>query len=173
MTPLRHTGTDNGGMSELQLSAERVVAAPAPVVYNLIADYQRYHRPGGFLPPAFRDFRVEQGGVGAGTVISFAIRLGGSTRRLTQRVSEPEPGRVLVEAGDGTSTTFTVAPAGQDGRQCRVRFDTRMQADGVSGFFTRLFGPRLLRPLYAEELELLDRLARQQAGQNESRAVNA
>ena len=45
------------------ISAERVLEAPAGVVYHLISDYREHHRPEGFLPPAFTEMVVEQGGV--------------------------------------------------------------------------------------------------------------
>jgi hypothetical protein len=144
-------------MSQTQLTAERLIDAPADVVYHCIADYREHHRPGGFLPPAFSDFRVERGGVGAGTVISFTVTLGGRRRTMTQEVSEPRPGRVLVEAGGRERTTFTVEP---EGGRARVRFDTILEADGLGGLLTRLFAPRLLRALYADELERLERYAR-------------
>ena len=40
--------------------------APAEVVYGYLADMREHHPR--FLPPAFEDFKVESGGVGAGTV---------------------------------------------------------------------------------------------------------
>jgi hypothetical protein len=144
-------------MSQVHVSAERLIDAPAALVYHCIADYREHHRPGGFLPPVFSDFRIEQGGVGAGTVISFAMTLGGRTRHSTQSVSEPEPGRVLVESGDGVRTTFTVEPRAE---RCKVRFDTVLEAKGLNGLLLHLFAGRLLRPVYADELERLDRHAR-------------
>lgn len=146
-------------MTDLRITAERVMDVPADVVYRCIADYREHHRPGGFLPPAFSDFRIERGGVGAGTVVSFKTTLAGRTRRMTQSITEPLPGRVLVESGDGVRTTFTVEP---EGMRTRVRFDTLMEARGLAGLLTRLFAPRLLRPLYADELERLEHHAQQQ-----------
>ena len=61
-------------MSEVRLSAERVMRVPADAVYRCIADYQRHHRPKGFLPRAFTAIHVEQGGIGAATVIRFTRR---------------------------------------------------------------------------------------------------
>jgi len=144
-------------MATVKLSAERIIEAPADVVYHCIADYEEHHRPGGFLPDAFSDMRISRGGIGSGTVISFTTTLGGRTRRMTQEVTEPEPGRVLVESGDGAATTFTVQP---EGPGCRVRFDSVLQANGIGGLLTRLFAPRLLEPLYADELQRLEQLAR-------------
>jgi uncharacterized protein YndB with AHSA1/START domain len=145
-------------VSELRVVAERAVGAPAEQVYHLIADYDRHHPR--FLPPAFSEFRVEEGGVGAGTVHSFWMTVGGRARSFRMRVEEPEPGRVLTESDEHSSTvtTWVVTP---DGPGCQVRVETRWQgAGGIGGFFERLFAPRVLRRLYAEELERLDRYAR-------------
>jgi hypothetical protein len=141
----------------ITISAEGSLDAPAEVVYHCLADYREHHRPGGFLPPQFVDFQIQRGGVGAGTVISFATTLGGRKQRVTQHVSEPEPGRVLVESGDGVMTTFTVEP---EGAGCRVRFDSVFEASGIQGLLLRLFAARLLRPVYAEEIQRLERHAR-------------
>ena len=148
-------------MAELQVAAERQIDAPAEHVYRVIADYHTHHPR--FLPPAFSDFRVEQGGVGAGTVHSFRLTAGGRTRTYRMRVDEPEPGRVLTASDQLSSavTTFTGTP---EGSGCRVRIDTRWQgAGGVGGFFERLFAPRVLRRIYADELERLDRHVRDAA----------
>jgi polyketide cyclase/dehydrase/lipid transport protein len=146
----------------IHIRAQRHVAAPAAVVYRCLADYQQHHRPGGFLPPAFTALEVERGGVGDGTVIRFSTRLGGATRHGRHEVSEPEPGRVLMEAGPDAATTFTVDPAGPGA--CDVRIDTQLQvSDGLRGVLERLFAPRMLRPLYADELARLERRAQQVA----------
>ena len=141
-------------MTELYVAEERLIGAPAEHVYRCIADF-RVHHP-RFLPPAFSDFRVEEGGVGAGTVISFRLTAGGRSRDGRMRVDEPDPGRVLTESDVHSSlvTTFTVTPAGPD---CRVRIETRWQgAGGVGGFFERLFAPRVLSRIYVDELQRLD-----------------
>ncbi len=147
-------------MSRTQISAERLVDAPAGVVYHCLADYREHHRPGGFLPPAFSDFRIERGGVGAGTVISFIVTLAGRSREMTLEVSEPRPGRVLVETGPREQTTFTVEP---EGERAWVRFDTILEAGGVEGLVNRLFAPRLMKALYADELARLERHAQAHA----------
>ncbi len=67
---------------------------------------------------------------------------------ISQAVTEPRPGRILVESGGGT--TFTVQPQGAG---CPVRFYGVLDASGIGGLVTRLFAPRLLEPLYADELE--------------------
>jgi hypothetical protein len=147
-------------MFRTEISAERLTDAPADVVYRCIADYEHHHRPGGFLPPNFSDFTIERGGIGAGTIMSFTVTLGGRSRRMTHEVHEPEPGRVLVEGGSRERTRFTVDPVGSD--QCRVRIDTIIVAGGLDGLLTRLFGPELMRPLYDDELARLERRAQEQ-----------
>jgi hypothetical protein len=109
-------------MSDLHVAAERRVGAPAEQVYRLMADVRAHHPR--FLPPAFSDFQVEQGGIGASTVHRFKLTAGGRTRGYRMRVEEPQPGRLLTESDQLSSavTTFTVIP---EGPGCRVRIETR------------------------------------------------
>lgn len=119
----------------------------------------RGHHP-HFLPPAFFDFQVESGGVGEGTITRFTLTAGGRTRQYRMKVAEPEPGRVLTESDTGSSavTTFTVTP---QGGQSVVQIATTWEgAGGIGGFFERLFAPRVMRSIYADELERLDAYAR-------------
>jgi len=138
-------------------TAERAIDAPADVVYHLLADYREHHRPEGFLPPAFSDQEILAGGVGAGTELRYTLTTGGRPRVVTSRISEPEPGRTMVETADGILTTFTVEPWN---RGARVRFDTVLEDDGLQGLLTRLFAPRLIAPLYEDELDRLEKLAK-------------
>ena len=88
------------------------------------------------------------------------MTVGGRVRSFRMRVAEPEPRRVLTESDARSSavTTWVVTPKGPG---CRVRVETRWQGAGrVGGLFERLFAPRVLRRLYAEELERLDGYAR-------------
>jgi Polyketide cyclase / dehydrase and lipid transport len=111
------------------------------------------------LPSAFSDFRVEQGGVGAGTVTSFKITAGGRTRSYRMQVTEPAPGRTLVESDTGSSlvTTYNVTPQGD---KSLVSITTSWDgASGIGGFFERTFAPRALRGIYAESLDKLNTYA--------------
>ncbi len=147
-------------MRTLHVTAERVIDAAPELVYGYLADMQNHHPR--FLPPAFSDFQVESGGIGAGTVTRFNLRAGGRTRSYRMRVAEPEPGRVISESDTGSSlvTTFTVDP---DGGGSRVQISTTWDgAGGIGGFFERTFAPRVMRRLYADELERLNEYARQQ-----------
>ena len=149
-------------MATILVSAERTVGAPAGAVYGYIADMREHHPR--YLPPAFSDFAVESGGVGEGTVTRFTVTAGGRTRQYRMRVAEPEPGRVLTESDTNSSmvTTTTVTP--RDGMSL-VRISTAWEgAAGIGGFFERLFAPRVMRGIYADELERLDAYAREQRG---------
>jgi uncharacterized protein YndB with AHSA1/START domain len=148
-------------MGTIHVSAEAAIAAPAPTVYTYLADMREHAR---FLPSAFSDFEIESGGVGAGTVTRFKVTAGGRSRGYRMQVAEPEPGRVLTETDTDSSlvTTFTVTP---DGASCRVEISTRWEgAGGIGGFFERLFAPRVMRGIYADELQRLDVYVRERAG---------
>jgi hypothetical protein len=147
-------------MAAIHVSAEGPVGAPPDAVYGYIAD-MRTHHP-NFLPPAFSDFEVESGGVGAGTIIRYNLTAGGRTRAYRMRITEPEPGRTLGESDTSSSavTEFTVTP---EESASRVKIATVWQgARGVRGFFERQFAPRVLRGIYEDELRRLDTYARQQ-----------
>jgi uncharacterized protein YndB with AHSA1/START domain len=145
-------------MSTVHVSAEKTIAAPAETVYGYLADMSVHPH---FLPDAFSDFQVESGGVGAGTVTRFKVTAGGRTRDYRMELSEPEPGRVLVESDTNSSlvTTFTVTPQG-DSSQVQIS-TTWDGAGGVGGFFERIFAPRTMHGIYMDELERLDAYARQ------------
>jgi hypothetical protein len=148
-------------MGSLQVVAERAIDAPADAVYCYLADMREHHPR--FLPQAFSGFEVESGGVGAGTVTRFTVTAGGRRRSYRMQVAEPEPGRVLTESDTNSSlvTTTTVTP---DGSASRVQISTRWEgAAGIGGFFERLFAPRVMRGIYADELERLSTYARERA----------
>src|SRR5438045_3283999 len=89
-------------------ASARMDAAPEKL-YAIIADYHEGHPR--ILPKQFSGLKVEKGGVGAGTVIRFQMRAFGATRNFRGEVTEPEPGRVLVETylePNPSVTTFRV-----------------------------------------------------------------
>ena len=144
-------------MGTIHVTAERSIEAPPQVVYGCLADMNEHAR---FLPPAFSDFRIESGGVGAGTVTRFKVTAGRRTREYRMEVSEPEPGRVLAESDTNSSlvTRFIVSP---DGGGSRVRIETTWQgAGGIGGFFERTFAPRVMQSIYADELQRLNAYVR-------------
>ncbi len=148
-------------MAELCATYERPISAPAERVYQYIADLREHHPR--WLPPNFTDVQVEEGGVGAGTIFRARVRLGGVNRDFHMRVDEPEPGRVIREVDilAPLVTTWTVTP---EGNHCRVRLETVWSsAAGPAGLLERLVAPRLMQRMYADELDRLDRYAREHA----------
>jgi Polyketide cyclase / dehydrase and lipid transport len=146
-------------MARNVVSTEAPVDAPAETVYRCIADMHDHQR---FLPPAFSDFRIESGGVGTGTITRFTMTAGGRTREYRMQIAEPEPGRVLTESDMNSTavTTFTVDPQGSTSL---VTISTAWDgAGGIGGVFERMFAPRVLRGIYADELKRLDAYAREQ-----------
>ena len=146
-------------MAQVYVVAEGTVGAPAAVVYNCIADFRQHHPR--FVPPNFSNLVVQEGGVGAGTIITFTATAARRSRQYRMRIDEPDPGRVLTESDMNSSmvSTWTVTPRGD---QSLVRIETRWNgAPGIKGFFERLFAPRAMRRIYADELRRLDRYARE------------
>jgi hypothetical protein len=145
-------------MSTIRISADADIAAPADRVYRILSNYREHHP--NILPPAFSGFAVEGGGVGAGTVMRFDMTLLGRTQSARHRVEEPEPGRVLreIDLDRDMQTTFSVTPNGADSN---VTIDTVWNQGGPLGMVMRVLAPRLLRPIYEDELGRLDRYARE------------
>src|SRR5690242_2659546 len=106
-------------MSLISAESERVIGAPAATVYTFLADYHDRH-PRILPADSFFDVTVLEGGVGDGTLVADRFLAGGRERTYRLRVSEPEPGKTLVER-DELSTmviTYTVTPEG-DGATSR------------------------------------------------------
>lgn len=141
-------------MATNRVSASAVIPAPAEKVYGIIANYRNGH-PHILPKPYFVSLEVVEGGMGAGTVIDFSLKLLGRTQAFRATVSEPEPGRVLVETNDtGSVTSFTVDP--QPGATCRVTIVTKTTVpDGIGGKIEGWLTNRLLQPIYEKELAQL------------------
>lgn len=142
-------------MSEIHAGAERVVHAAPEEVHALLADY-RGGRP-AILTDNYRDYHVEEGGTGAGTVVAYRFRAGNRERDYRMRVEEPFAGRELLERDERSSftTVWSIEPAG-DGHS-RVKIESSWRgAGGVGGVFERLFAPLGLRRVYADVLGRLD-----------------
>ncbi len=130
-------------------------------MYALIADYHSGH-PRILPPQYFRDLRVDSGGVGEGTTIRFDMRLGGQTRHYRGVITEPVPGRVLVESypDNGIVTTFKVTPAADGGAaDVTISSDVPTRA-GLLGAVERAVAAALLRRVFRRELALLADVAR-------------
>ena len=141
------------------ISACATVAADPQHVYGILADYQEGHAR--ILPPQFDGLTVEKGGVGEGTIIRFSMRLLGRKQSFRAAITEPEPGRVLMETDldtNGAVTTFTVDPAGPEGSNVCISTTLKTRS-GIAGAIERRLSTWALRPIYVRELEILAAVA--------------
>lgn len=154
--------TEENQVAEIVVTAERTLDLPSSETYGYIIDYTTHH--GAWLPPAYSEYRVTAGGVGAGTAFSYHLNTGRRERDYHMQVTEPVPGRTIQEADNGSSltNTWTVEPRGEGSV---VRIETRWQgAGGVGGFFERTFAPRAVQALHTDTLARLAAYARDQHG---------
>jgi len=142
------------------VSASAIIPARRERVYSLLANYRDGHPR--ILPKQFSGLVVEEGGIGSGTVIRFQMTLLGKKQNFHAAVTEPEPGRVLVESytdPEGTITTFTVE-AGNAPADSKVTISTKLPVrSGILGSVEKMFATLLLQPIYRRELENLARVA--------------
>ena len=142
------------------ISASAIIPARRERVYSLIANYHDGHPR--ILPKQFSNLTIEQGGVGAGTVIRFQMSLFGKKQTFRAAITEPEPGRVLVETyldTSGAITTFMVNP-GTAPADSNVTISTELPVrSGFLGHIERILTTLSLRPMYARELQNLARVA--------------
>lgn len=142
-------------MARIHLAESRFIEAPPERLYRTLADYHQGHK--AILPACFESLEVEAGGIGEGTVIRYALRLLGRRLETRARITEPEPGRRLVETdlGNGATTTFHLEP---EGTGTRVRIETEHHQPGLSGWLAARLFPLLLRGVYREELAKLEKV---------------
>jgi hypothetical protein len=146
-------------MAANRLSVSALIHAPPQDVYVIIADYRHGH-PQILPKPPFVSLDVEQGGFGNGTVIRVDMRMLGRQQTFRAVITEPDPGRVLLETNDnGYATTFTVEPR-SDGQHAYVTITTEMTGRaGLAGALEWWLASRLLRPVYVRELGQLATVA--------------
>lgn len=143
-------------MSKVHATSERVIDASPDKVYAILADYSE-QRP-RILTENFLDYRVEQGGKGDGTVISYRLQAAGRERTYRMQVEEFVKGQAILEKDSNSSltTTWSIFPH-DSGERSRVRIATEWDgSQGVGGFFERTFAPGGLQRIYDQMLNLLE-----------------
>ena len=153
-------------MGKIIVKAAAVLDVRPEDVYATIADYQHGH-PDILPKESLYDLQVEQGGYGAGTMIRFKMKVLGVEQSFYQRVSEPEPGRVLVEQDidsvQNVMTTFTVIPVEHE-QKSHVEISTMMNTSpGFKGFMERIIVPIINPQVYRKELRLLEAVAQKRS----------
>jgi hypothetical protein len=136
-----------------QIAATRRIQAPPEAVYRVFADYREAHPR--ILPPSFFvGLEVREGGYGAGTVVLVTSRFAGRTRTIRGMVTEPEPGRLLVESypEENMVTSFRVDPVGVDASSVTISTELQRRG-GLLGWVEERFVRWLLSRVFAEELD--------------------
>jgi hypothetical protein len=149
-------------MGQITVQAASVLDARPEDVYTTIADYQHGH-PNILPKEHIYDLKVEQGGYGAGTIIRFKFKVLGVAQSFHQRISEPEPGRVLVEqdidSARNATTSFTVTPL-ENGQKSYAEISTTINTSpGLMGLVERIIVPIVNPRVYRKELKLLEAVA--------------
>ena len=154
------------------VSSSADIDAPSSEVYSLLADYDAGH-PRILPSDFFRGLRVVKGGFGAGTLITFDLMAFGRAQRQWALVSEPEPGRTLVETypESGAVTTFTVDSLGRDRSHLTISTTLLVKA-GLLGMLELWLMRRFLRRAYTAELALVVQHLRRNRGIAAQRAIS-
>jgi len=135
---------------------ERTVAAPMELVWRCLRDYRGPRAR--LLGEPFADYELHDGGVGAGTVIGYRLRVGRDQRAFVLVVEEPTPGRQLRERDrhGGLLVAWTLTPGG-DGERTIVRVAAELRDANLAGALARGRARRALRRAHVQVLERLER----------------
>lgn len=143
-------------MTDIRIDVLRLIDADSTTLYQWLADFEHHVHP--LLPPSFSEYRVEAGGFGEGTVISFAFTTYCGTQRLRLRISEPILGKVITGFDQRTLLMVTFRLR-REGTQTQVEIDTSWPIkSGLRGLKRRLCAQVLVR---RELNQILDRLEKQ------------
>ncbi|WP_280253972.1 SRPBCC family protein [Nocardia abscessus] len=147
-------------MGQVSASSSIDVTADPQRTLAAIADYDTV-RP-RILTSHYRDYKVVEGGKGAGTVAEWTLQATEKRSRNVHAVVSVSDS--IVTERDSNSTlvnTWTVTP---EGAGARVTLRTTWKgAGGVAGIFEGIFAPLGLKKIQAEVLANLQReLARSQ-----------
>jgi hypothetical protein len=145
----------------LLAAATKSVGAPPERVREFLRDY-RDARP-RILTSEYRDYRVEEGGTGEGTVIAYTFSSPGRSRDFRLRVDESDEGLFERDLESSFVSNWIVDPVATGSS---VTLEASWEgAGGIGGFFERLFAPMSLRKTYGQVLDKLAGALQQQPGQ--------
>ncbi|QBJ96915.1 SRPBCC family protein [Rhodococcus sp. ABRD24] len=141
-------------MAQVSASSSITTTAGPEQVLAALSDYETV-RP-RILPEQYLDYRVLEGGQGAGTVAQWTLQ---ATEKRSRNVksSVTVSGNTITERDANSSmvTTWVVAPSGSG---ATVTTTTEWKgAGGIGGFFERTFAPIGLRKIQEKTLENLVR----------------
>ncbi|MGX1808725.1 SRPBCC family protein [Nocardia sp. NPDC055321] len=139
-------------MGQVSASSSIVVTADPKRTLDAIADYESV-RP-RILSSHYRDYKVVEGGKGAGTVVEWTLQAT-EKRQRNVRAAITVSDSMVTERDSNSSmvTTWTVTPEG-NGSLVTVRTSWK-GAGGIGGIFEGIFAPLGLKKIQAEVLEKL------------------
>ncbi|MGV9412429.1 SRPBCC family protein [Nocardia sp. NPDC003693] len=139
-------------MGQVSASSSIVVTADPKRTLDAIADYESV-RP-RILSSHYRDYKVVEGGKGAGTVVEWTLQAT-EKRQRNVRAAITVSDSMVTERDSNSSmvTTWTVTPEGS-GSLVTVRTSWK-GAGGIGGIFEGIFAPLGLKKIQAEVLEKL------------------
>lgn len=143
-------------MNPIIAEESSVIPASPEAVFNVIADYQVGHQ--AILPrPPFRELTVVKGGFGEGSELKVSAKINGKVYHYHQRVTIPEPGRVIEERDIETDqVTYFILDPVEHGTKTRVTIRSEFpRKTGLTGLIEKLFIPSVSRGIYRKELQLL------------------
>lgn len=144
-------------MNTLHISVADTINGRAADIYNTLADYHIGH-PAVLPKPYFAQLVVKEGGQGAGTRTRVDMEVLGVKKSLHHVISEPEPGRVLMETDEetGLTTVFTIDPVG-DGTQSHLTIASDIAVrGGVLGAVEKMITAPITRRIFAEEIKNIE-----------------
>ncbi|CCQ95033.1 conserved hypothetical protein [[Clostridium] ultunense Esp] len=143
-------------MDTYEIQVTQRIKADTELIYRVLSDYQNEH-PRILPKPYFASTEIEQGGIGAGTIVRVQMKVMGVVNHLRLFVTEPIPGREIHEEDPaiGIKTIFTLEPD-PDHSSCQVSIRTIWQKKkGFRGLIEQWLVPLIVRSIYAKELEIL------------------
>ncbi len=139
-------------MGQVSASTSIVVDADPQRALTAIADYETV-RP-RILTEHYRDYKVIEGGRGAGTVAEWTLQATQKRSRNIHAVVSVSDSMVTErDSNSSLVTTWTVTPSGA-GSLITIRTSWK-GAGGVPGFFEGVFAPLGLKKIQAEVLAKL------------------
>ncbi|MGU3436373.1 SRPBCC family protein [Actinomycetes bacterium M1A6_2h] len=141
-------------MAQVSASSSLDISATPDAVLTAVSDYETV-RP-RILSDHYRDYRVEKGGQGAGTVAGWTLQATEKRQRDVLATVTVDGSTVTErDANSSMVTTWSVAPSGQGSTVTTTTQWTG--AGGIGGFFEKTFAPLGLKKIQAEVLQKLAR----------------
>ncbi len=92
-------------MPNIRVDMYRPIAHEIDAVYRCLADFE--HGQPRLLPESIRDYAIQAGGIGEGTIVSCVMTIRGRQRQFLFRIAEPIRNRTLTAYDHDSHLTVT------------------------------------------------------------------